>query len=143
LEGIIHDHSQSQKTLFFEPLQVVPFNNEINMLMGEEREEEYRILTELSHKVREDKENLWRDLDLLGEMDLLYIHWNISRGKLHTCAFYTANFFSMNIFSESSGLLIPGNFSLNNPLNPEKTLWIPFFSLFLTSQPSIKELFAV
>jgi DNA mismatch repair protein MutS2 len=72
LEGIIHDHSQSQQTLFFEPLQVVPFNNEINMLMGEEREEEYRILAELSNKVREEKENLGRDIETLGEMDLLY-----------------------------------------------------------------------
>ena len=46
LEGIIHDQSQSRMTFFLEPLQVVDLNNEINILMGEEKEEEYRILAE-------------------------------------------------------------------------------------------------
>ncbi|MGZ3604562.1 MAG: hypothetical protein ACXU9P_06335, partial [Thermodesulfobacteriota bacterium] len=34
LDGIIHDHSQSRMTYFLEPFQVVPLNNEINLLMG-------------------------------------------------------------------------------------------------------------
>lgn len=72
LKGIIHDQSQSGMTFFFEPLQVVPFNNEINIFMGEEKEEELRILTELSEKLRDEKEALWNDLEILGEMDLLY-----------------------------------------------------------------------
>ncbi len=72
LEGIIHDQSQSRMTFFFEPLQVISLNNEINILMGEEKEEEYRILADLSKKVREEQPNLWRDFEILGEMDLLY-----------------------------------------------------------------------
>jgi DNA mismatch repair protein MutS2 len=72
LEGIIHDQSQSGMTFFFEPLQVVTFNNEINILMGEEKEEEFRILADLSQKLRDEKESLWTDLEILGEMDLLY-----------------------------------------------------------------------
>jgi DNA mismatch repair protein MutS2 len=72
LEGIIHDQSQSHMTFFFEPFQVVPYNNEINILMGEEKEEEYRILSELSEKVREERQNLWGDFEILGELDLLY-----------------------------------------------------------------------
>jgi DNA mismatch repair protein MutS2 len=72
LEGIIHDQSQSGMTFFFEPLQVVPSNNEINILMGEEKEEEFRILADLSQKLRDEKESLWTDLEILGEMDLLY-----------------------------------------------------------------------
>jgi DNA mismatch repair protein MutS2 len=72
LDGIIHDHSQSRMTFFFEPLQVVALNNEVNILMGEEKEEEYRILTDLSEKVREERQNLWNDLKILGELDLLY-----------------------------------------------------------------------
>ena len=72
MEGIIHDQSQSRMTFFFEPLQVVSLNNEINILMGEEKEEEYRILADLSEKVRDEKENLWRDFEILGELDLLY-----------------------------------------------------------------------
>ena len=72
LEGIIHDQSQSRMTFFLEPLQVIDLNNEINILMGEEKEEEYRLLAELSQKVREEKQNLRRDFDVLGELDLLY-----------------------------------------------------------------------
>jgi DNA mismatch repair protein MutS2 len=72
LEGIIHDQSQSRMTYFFEPLQVVALNNEINILMGEEKEEEVRILADLSEKVREESQNLWNDFERLGELDFLY-----------------------------------------------------------------------
>ena len=72
LDGIIHDHSQSRMTYFLEPFQIVPLNNEINLLMGEEKEEEYRILADLSDKVREERQNLWNDFEILGELDLLY-----------------------------------------------------------------------
>ena len=72
LKGIIHDQSQSRMTYFFEPLEAVTLNNEINILMGEEREEEDRILADLSNKVREERQNLWGDFEILGEMDLLY-----------------------------------------------------------------------
>lgn len=72
LEGIIHDQSQSHRSLFFEPLQVVPFNNEINILMAEEKEEEYRILAQLSEKIRRELSSLRTDLEIFGELDLLY-----------------------------------------------------------------------
>ena len=72
LEGIIHDQSQSRMTYFLEPLQVVALNNEINILMGEEKEEEVRILADLSEKVREESQNLWNDFERLGELDFLY-----------------------------------------------------------------------
>jgi DNA mismatch repair protein MutS2 len=72
LRGIIHDHSQSRMTYFLEPLQIVSLNNEISLLMGEEKEEEYRILAALSDKVREERQNLWNDFEILGELDLLF-----------------------------------------------------------------------
>jgi DNA mismatch repair protein MutS2 len=72
LKGIIHDQSQSRMSYFFEPLEVVPLNNEISILIGEEKEEEDRILTELSNQVREERQNLWSDFEILGELDLLY-----------------------------------------------------------------------
>ncbi len=72
LEGIIHDHSQSRMTFFFEPLQVVSLNNEVNVLTGEEKEEEYRILAGLSGQAREERQNLRNDLEVLGEVDLLF-----------------------------------------------------------------------
>lgn len=72
LEGIIHDQSHSHMSLFFEPLQVVPFNNEINILAAEEKEEEYRILSDLSEKIRGELSTLSNDFEILGELDLLY-----------------------------------------------------------------------
>jgi DNA mismatch repair protein MutS2 len=78
LKGIIHDQSQSRMSYFFEPLEVVNFNNEINILMGEEKEEEYRILADLSNRVREEGQNLWSDFEILGELDLLYAMGRLS-----------------------------------------------------------------
>lgn len=72
LKGIIHDQSQSRMSYFFEPLEAVSLNNEISILIGEEKEEEYRILTDLSNRVREERQNLWSDFEILGELDLLY-----------------------------------------------------------------------
>ena len=71
LNGIIHDHSQSRMTYFLEPLQIIDLNNEINILMADEKEEEYRILADLSEKVREERQNLWNDFEILGELDFL------------------------------------------------------------------------
>jgi DNA mismatch repair protein MutS2 len=71
LDGIIHDYSQSRMTYFLEPLQTVALNNDISLLLGEEKEQEYRILANLSEKVREERQNLWHDFEILGEMDLL------------------------------------------------------------------------
>lgn len=72
LQGIIHDQSQSRMTVFFEPLQAVGLNNEVSIVAAEEKEEEYRILTDLSEKIREEMQPLWKDHDILGELDLLY-----------------------------------------------------------------------
>ena len=72
IEGIVHDQSQSRMTIFFEPLQAIAYNNEINILVGEEKEEEYRILADLSMRAREEIQKIERDLEILGEFDLLY-----------------------------------------------------------------------
>jgi len=72
LPGIVHDQSHTHMTLFVEPLQVVAMNNEINILAGEEKEEEYRILSDLSKRVREEVQGLRSDCEILGEVDLLY-----------------------------------------------------------------------
>jgi DNA mismatch repair protein MutS2 len=85
LEGIIHDHSQSRMTFFFEPLQVVSLNNEINVLTGEEKEEEYRILAGLSDQAREERQNLWNDFEVLGELDLLFAMARLSSRLKGVC----------------------------------------------------------
>jgi len=59
-------------TYFLEPFPLIHLNNEINILVAEEKEEEERILTHLSEKVREERPSLWLDVELLGELDLLF-----------------------------------------------------------------------
>jgi DNA mismatch repair protein MutS2 len=72
LEGIVHDQSQSGMTFFFEPIQILHLNNEINILIAEERDEEYRILAELSGRLREEIPTLLKDQEVMGDLDLLY-----------------------------------------------------------------------
>ncbi len=71
IHGIIHDQSQSKATLFMEPLEVVPWNNTLNLLAGEEKREEERILLHLTNIVRAHLEALEANLRLVGEADAL------------------------------------------------------------------------
>ena len=52
MEGIIHDASASRRTVFLEPLSIVPKNNQLGLLAAEERREVIRILIELTGRVR-------------------------------------------------------------------------------------------
>jgi DNA mismatch repair protein MutS2 len=51
LEGIVHDTSHSGATCFVEPLSAVPLNNRLRQGRSREREEEARILRELTDVV--------------------------------------------------------------------------------------------
>jgi len=79
LEGIVHDHSHSKMTIFLEPLEVVGQNNELSMLLEEERQEERRILSRLTRRIGEFHQELLRDLEILGEVDLLYAKVKLSQ----------------------------------------------------------------
>ncbi len=58
LPGLVHDSSASGSTLFVEPQAVIPLGNRIRELEGREREEEQRLLLELSGLVGEQAEAL-------------------------------------------------------------------------------------
>ena len=52
VRGIIHDRSQSGATVFVEPEETIPLNNELTRLCLVERDEEQRVLGELTDAVR-------------------------------------------------------------------------------------------
>jgi DNA mismatch repair protein MutS2 len=79
MEGIVHDHSHSKMTIFLEPMDVVDYNNELSMFLEDERQEERRILSELTRRIGEFHQELLRDLEILGEVDLLYAKVKLSQ----------------------------------------------------------------
>jgi DNA mismatch repair protein MutS2 len=54
VKGVVHDVSSSGETAFMEPLEIIPFVNELESLHAEEKAEEIRILRQLSAWIRED-----------------------------------------------------------------------------------------
>ncbi len=70
MRAIVHDQSSSGATLFVEPLSTVDLNNEWQEKQLAERDEERRILTELSTEVGAHSSALNGLLDALAEVDL-------------------------------------------------------------------------
>lgn len=72
IKAIIHDQSASGATLFVEPLPVVELNNEVRELELAERDEERRILAELSGLVGEHAAELKYGIENLAVLDLAF-----------------------------------------------------------------------
>jgi DNA mismatch repair protein MutS2 len=78
-QGVIHDVSGSGATLFVEPFDVLPLNNELREWIAAEGEEVDRILTRLSERVAEHGEELERAQESLAELDELAARVRLSR----------------------------------------------------------------
>ncbi len=72
IKAIIHDQSSSGATLFVEPLPVVEANNQIRELQLAERDEERRILAEVSALVGEHASELKYGVENLAVLDLAF-----------------------------------------------------------------------
>jgi DNA mismatch repair protein MutS2 len=72
IKAIIHDQSSSGATLFIEPLPVVEANNQIRELQLSERDEERRILAEVSAQVAEHVTELKYGVENLAVLDLAF-----------------------------------------------------------------------
>ncbi len=70
IRSIVHDQSSSGATLFIEPLVVVDLNNEYHELQLAERDEERRILAELSMQVGRYADQIMDILQAQAEIDL-------------------------------------------------------------------------
>ena len=72
LRAIVHDQSASGATLFVEPLAVVELNNQFRELQLAERDEERRILAELSNQVAEHAYEINHSVEVIAELDLVF-----------------------------------------------------------------------
>lgn len=71
IRGIVHDMSDTGKTLFIEPNEVVEANNKSSELEVAERKEIIRILTDISAKIRPHIEELLKNYRFLAQIDFI------------------------------------------------------------------------
>jgi DNA mismatch repair protein MutS2 len=89
VKGVVHDVSSSGETAFMEPLEIIPFVNELENLTAEEKAEEIRILRQLSSWIREDAGQLAAcfetllELDRLGSMGRFAIDYDLEPARLN------------------------------------------------------------
>ncbi len=67
--SVIHDRSASGATLFVEPIEIIPVNNQLREIELEEKAEKLRILRNLSGIVGSYAQHLAENLSLLCELD--------------------------------------------------------------------------
>jgi DNA mismatch repair protein MutS2 len=67
--GIIHNVSQTGSTVFLEPSETFEMNNEISMLMSEEKREIYKILKNLTEEIGQDAGQLLMSYDIIVHLD--------------------------------------------------------------------------
>lgn len=71
VKGILHGESDTRRTSFVEPEETIEINNEIFSLENDERDEEYRILRELTARLSSFSPLLKQYVDVLGEYDFI------------------------------------------------------------------------
>ena len=76
VKGIVHGHSESGKTIYIEPMELVSMNNELEELYEKEQKEIAWILRKLSDELREQMEDSGISIDValdsLGEIDFAF-----------------------------------------------------------------------
>lgn len=69
LPGIIHGVSQTGATVFIEPSEIIEMNNELSLLVNEEKREVYRILSNLTAEIGDEASRFLHSVDIIGRMD--------------------------------------------------------------------------
>jgi len=71
VKGILHGESDTRRTSFIEPEETIEVNNEIFSLENDERDEEYKILRELTARLSYQSPLLKQYMEVLGEYDFI------------------------------------------------------------------------
>lgn len=77
--GVIHGASSSGATVFLEPLETVPLNNELVELEDREYAETQRILGEFTEKLRARLADLLTSASILAELDMVFAKAEFAR----------------------------------------------------------------
>ncbi len=68
-DGIVHSKSGSKSSVYFEPKEIYGFNNEMNTLADDEKQEIYRIFTEYSAEIISQKNEILENVEVLKIVD--------------------------------------------------------------------------
>lgn len=101
-QGIVHDYSHSLKTSFVEPVEIMDTNNSISVLEKEEKEEEKRVLRELTRSIRPYARDLAESLSTIADLDFF-----------HTLALFASAFNCVRPVVERSGSI-----EIHDAVNP-------------------------
>ena len=71
INGIVHDESDTGKTIYIEPTQVVEANNLITELENEERKEIIKILKSITAQIRPHISDILNSFNLLADIDFI------------------------------------------------------------------------
>ncbi len=71
IRGIVHDESDTGKTVYIEPAEVVEANNKIRELEANERREIMRILMDITNQIRPDVKDVMNNYELLADIDFI------------------------------------------------------------------------
>ncbi len=82
VEGIVHDSSGSGQTLFIEPTQIIPLNNQLKINKLKVDQEKFKILQTLTLQIVEQSEQLEGNLRILTELDLIHAKARLARFML-------------------------------------------------------------
>ena len=72
IHGLVHDRSASGATLYVEPMAIVEMNNELKMLLADEKTEIERILREFTSRVAVISDELTADYEIITSMDVIF-----------------------------------------------------------------------
>ncbi len=69
IHGIIHGVSQTGATVFLEPSEIIEKNNEISLLLNEEKREIFKILQQITQEIGQEAHEFLRSVDILSHYD--------------------------------------------------------------------------
>ena len=79
VQGVVHGASSSGATVYLEPMETLPLNNELVEFQDREFAEIQRILGEFSRKLQERRDDLIRAGEILSELDLAFAKAEFAR----------------------------------------------------------------